>query len=134
MEFIEYVKIFYNGCEHYNCENSSSLGMSILGWFLIEDVTRDFCRSNKWPTYKEWALDDSLGDCLTTNLTCLEKEGDYIFLTDIYSDEEVPTEFKISRQQFVKLFDDWQEKVCKAKPKEIVIKYENDEFVFETKN
>jgi hypothetical protein len=134
MEFIECVEIFYNNRKHYNCKNSSSLGMCILGWFLIEDVTRDFCRSNKWPTFKDWALDDSLGDCLSSNLTRLEKEGNYIFLTDIYSDEEVPTEFKISRQQFAKLFDEWQEKVCKASPKEVLITYENDEFVIETKN
>lgn len=134
MEFIKCVEAFYNNRKHYNCENSSSLGMNILGWFLIEDVTRDFSRNNRWPTFKDWALDDSLGDCLSSNLTRLEKEGNYIFLTDIYSDEEIPTEFKISRQQFAKLFDDWQEKVCKLMPREALIKYENDEFIIETKN
>jgi hypothetical protein len=134
MEFIKCIEVFYNNRKYYKCENSSSLGMSILGWFLIEDVARDFSRHNKWPTFKDWALDDSLGDCLSSNLTRLEKEGNDIFLTDIYSDEEIPTEFKISRQQFAKLFDDWQEKVCKTNPKEVIIKYENDEFVIETKN
>jgi hypothetical protein len=40
----------------------------------------------------------------------------------------------MSRDQFIKLLDDWQEKVCKLKPKEVIIKHENDEFVIETKN
>jgi len=117
----------------YASKNASNIEMTILSHLLASDIGCSL-RSNKWPTFKDWALDDSLGDCLSSNLTRLEKEGNDIFLTDIYSDEEIPTEFKISRQQFAKLFDDWQEKVCKLKPKEVLIKYENDEFTIETKD
>ena len=75
-----------------------------------------------------------MGECLSSNITRLEKNGDYIFLTDPYIEKELSTELKMSRQQFVKLFDEWIEKVCKLKPKEVIIKYENDEFIIETKN
>ena len=119
--------------EDYASKNASNIEMTILGHLLASDISCSL-RSTKCPTFKDWALDDSLGDCLSSNLTRLEKEGNYIFLTDIYSDEEIPTEFKISRQQFAKLFDDWQEKVCKTNPKEVLIKYANDEFIMETKN
>ena len=37
-------------------------------------------------------------------------------------------------EQFIKLLTDWEEKVIKKKPKEVTIKYENDQFVFETKD
>jgi hypothetical protein len=117
----------------YASKNASNIEMTILGHLLASDIGCSL-RSNKRPTFKDWALDDTLGYCLSSNLTRLEKEGDYIFLTDIYSDEEIPTEFKISREKFAKLFDDWQEKVCKANPKEVIITYDNDEFIIETKN
>jgi hypothetical protein len=65
----------------------------------------------------------------------MEKENGYVVLTDMYSEETVPTEFKISQQQFVQLLDDWQERVCKPyKPQEVIIKYENDQFIIETKD
>ena len=117
----------------YSSKNASNIEMTILGHLLASDISCSL-RSQVWPTLKNWALDDSLGDCLNSNLTRLEKEGNYIFLTDTYSDEETSTEFKISRQQFAKLFDDWQEKVCKLKPKEVTNTYDNNEFTKETKD
>lgn len=38
----------------------------------------------------------------------------------------------MTRQQFAQLFDEWQEKVCQHKPKEVVIKHVNDQFFIET--
>jgi hypothetical protein len=66
------------------------------------------------------------------NITFLEKEGDYVYLTDAYSLEKVPTEVKMTRKQFAQLFDDWQEKVCKHKPKEVTITYDGNQFTIET--
>jgi len=40
----------------------------------------------------------------------------------------------MSRTQFIKLLDDWQKKVCKHKPKEVMITFENNQFNIETKN
>jgi hypothetical protein len=45
-----------------------------------------------------------------------------------------PPGLKMSRFQFVKLLDEWQEKVCRHQPKEVIIKHENGEFFIETKN
>jgi hypothetical protein len=39
----------------------------------------------------------------------------------------------MTKQQFVQLLDDWQEKVCKPMPTEVIIKYENNQFIIETK-
>jgi hypothetical protein len=56
-------------------------------------------------------------------------------LSDVFPDEdEIPTKLKLTRQQFVDIIAEWYEKVCKHKPKEVIIKHENDHFFIETKN
>lgn len=115
--------------ESYNCKNSSSIEMDILGHFFSSDVRLE---KESYPTFKDWALNDSLGMGVSGNITVLEKEGDYVYLRDAYSLEKVPTEVKMTRQQFAQLFDDWQEKVCKYKPKEVTITYVNRQFNIET--
>ena len=62
----------------------------------------------------------------------MDKEGDFVYLADQYSEEDDPTELKISIKQFMQLLDDWQEKVCKHRPKTVIIKHENDKFTIET--
>jgi hypothetical protein len=104
--------------------------MNILGNFFSSDVG---CSDQSRPSYRDWALDDSWGMCVSGNITCLEKAGNYIFLTDQYSEESQPTELKISRHKFVQLLDDWQKKVCKHKPKEVTIVYDGTQFTIETR-
>ena len=36
--------------------------------------------------------------------------------------------------QYVQLLDEWENKICKEMPKEVIIKHENDQFIIETKN
>ena len=127
---MNYIRLIYDR-ESYDCKDSSSIEMDILGHFFSSDVG---CSDKGWPSFKDWALDDSLGMGVGGNITFLEKEGDYVYLTDAYSLEKVPTEVKITRQQFAQLFDDWQEKVGKPKPKGVIIKHENDQFTIETSN
>lgn len=127
---MDYVKLIYNDGS-YDYKGGTSIEAQIIGHFFASDVR---LRDQSYPTFKDWALDDSLGMGVSGNITALEKEGDYVYLTDAYSLEDTPTEVKISRQQFVQLFDDWQEKVCKHKPKEVIIKHENGQFIIETKN
>jgi hypothetical protein len=38
----------------------------------------------------------------------------------------------MTKKQFVQLLDDWQEKVCKRKPKEVTITYDGNQFTIET--
>lgn len=127
MEFVKYIKVFYANHKYYNYEDASSIGMCILGRFLFSDVGGDIS------FYKEWLLDNKYNSA-GGNITELERVGKYVLLTDAYSEEDVPTKVKMTYAQFLQILDDWQEKVCKSKPKEVIIKYENDEFTIETKN
>lgn len=126
---MEFVKLLLSkNYKSYSYIDVSDIKMSILGLFLTDDVS---CDSSP---FKEWAFNDNWGDACSGNITSLEKEDDYISLTDLYSEEETPTILKVTREQFVQILTDWEEKVCKLKPKEVIIKYENDQFVIETKN
>ncbi len=84
--------------------------------------------------FKKWGLTDSWGDACSGNLTALEKDNDYILLTDLYSEEETPTELKMTQEQFVQILTNWEEKVLKLKPKEVIIKHEHNQFIMETKD
>ena len=126
---MEFVKLSLSqNYKNYSYIDASSIKMSILGLFLTDDVG---CHSS---SFKEWGINDNWGDETNGNTTVLEKDGNYILLSDLYSEEETPTELKMTQQQFVQILTDWEEKVCKLKPKEVVIKYENDEFFIETQD
>ncbi|MCX5925490.1 MAG: hypothetical protein NT124_04340 [Candidatus Dependentiae bacterium] len=113
----------------YSYDDASNVGMTILGRFLRSDVG-----GSGRPFFREWALESIDGDICGGNITILEKVGDDIVLADEYSDEPVPTKLKMTTKQFVLIFDEWQKKVVKLKPKEVIIKYENDQFFIETYN
>lgn len=83
--------------------------------------------------FKRYALNNQQ-QYTSANATSLEKQNRYILLSDQYSEEKIPTKLKMPEDQFIKLLDDWEEKVCKRQPKEVIIKYEKDEFVIETKD
>jgi hypothetical protein len=116
--------------DSYICTEASNIEMGILGMLLSRDV-----RCNTL-SYRQ-TLDDDRFRAQCGNFVFLEKENGYVLLSNLRSEEEaVPTEFKLSRQQFVQLLDDWQEKICKFtpefKPAEVIIKYDNDQFIIET--
>ena len=59
----------------------------------------------------------------------------YIYYDFANFDEIDKTEkFKISKEQFVQLLEDWQEKVCKNKLKKVIITEENGQFSIELIN
>ena len=126
MDFVK-LRLMKNGYS-YLYQAASTMEMDILGIFLSDDVGA--CDDNTLD-YKEWSHDDSLGMGISGNFGFLEKEGEYIFLTEIFRQKGDPTELKMSRQQFAQLLDEWQEKVCKIKPKEVIITHENDMFMVE---
>ena len=82
--------------------------------------------------FRDWILSDENVWALSGNITVLEKVDDDIYLTDQYSQEKNPTELKISRQDLVRLIDEWRDKICKNKPAEVIIKHENNQFFIET--
>jgi|SRR5581483_6283864 len=105
--------------------DNASVNMLILGDFFRSDVG---CRT----TFKDWASTAVDGDYCSGNTTGLEIEGDDILMTDLYP--EVPAELRMKKEQFIKLFDEWLEKVCKKNPKEVMIIHDNDEFRIEVKD
>jgi hypothetical protein len=119
---------------NYSCKGASNIEMNILGNFLAIDVGCLYVTS-----YKEWALADKEDPnsqfiySYSADATYLEEENNYIYLEeDISSGEETPPRLKITKKQFVQLLDDWQELVCKTKPKEVIIKHEHGHFFIET--
>ena len=101
--------------------------MNILGNFLTDDASYN-------PTaFKEYAS-NNWEKYTSSNATALEKENSYILLTDLYSEEQAPTVLKMTRQLFIQILTDWEEKVLKLKPKEVIITYDNDQFTIETKD
>src|SRR5690606_20227638 len=112
----------------YNYQEGSSLEMDILGCFLSSDV--------EWGTssYKQWLLNDP-NLSASGNLTSLHKDNDLIIMKDLYPDKDgpPPVELTVRQEQLLQLLNEWEEKVCKVRPSSVVIKYENDEFIFEIK-
>lgn len=125
---MEFAKLSLNNRGYYSYQDASNVEMNILATFLTDDI-----RCSGRTFFKDWLLSNENAWAVSGNATVLEKEGDYIYMTEEYSVEEELTEFKIGIQQLVKLIDDWNEKVCKLKPKEVIIKHENGEFIIETK-
>lgn len=121
---MNFVKLTYdNGYYHY--KGGSNLQMDILGNFLASDYD---CT---WSSFREWALDEKWRGG-SGNITMIEKDNGYIYLSNLYSDEAEPTELRMTVQQFVQLLDDWRSIVCKNKPREITVKRSEDHFVIET--
>lgn len=118
----------------YSYKDSSTIAMDIVSGFLSSDVD---CRVDtvSFSALQEWALDDDLGDVMSSNTIKYEKDGPYIHLQDALQDkDEVAITVTILRSQFVQLVDEWQEKVCKKTPKEVIIIHESGEFWIETKD
>lgn len=111
----------------YSYTHASNIEMTILGRFMTSDVR------SRPSFYKEYAL-NVLQQYTNGNSTALEKKNGYILLSDLYPEEGYETQLKMTQDQFLKLLDDWNEKVCKVEPKEVMIKHENGQFVMETKN
>lgn len=121
---MNFVEIIYES-GFYDCSDTNSIEMYILGMFLAREVSGD-------PSFfREWFFDPEY-TCIDGNTIELDKESGYVLLRDTYSQEKVRTILKLSNQQFLKLLDDWEEKVIKLKPKEVIIKHENNEFIIET--
>ncbi len=122
----------------YSYQDASNIRMCILGTFLATDV-----RCSGDSIFREWAAadKDTPGSGFTHyaggNATELEEIDGYIYLfdgTERMTEEIRANGFKIPRLQFIQLLDDWKEKVCAKKPKEVIIKHENNQFMIETKN
>ena len=123
MEFVRLVFLR----KSYSYKESSSIEMCNLGIFLANDV------GDSPSSFKKWLFHEP-STSASNNATIVEKEDGLILIRDMYSEEEEPTQLKLTYAQFFQILNDWEEKVVKLWPKEVIIKHENDQFVFETKN
>lgn len=124
-----YIKLVMTPYGTYDCLPASSVEMAILGYFFTDDVGH-----GGRPFFRDWAVQSVDGDTVSGNCTRLEKEKNNILLWDLHADESVPMKVRMSEEQFVNLFDEWQEKVVKTEPQEVIIKYEHGLFWIETSN
>jgi len=125
---MKYAKLELNAAWNtYTCTEASDAEMLILGNMLADDV-RDNALS-----YKQTLADDTLRG-QNGNFVSMVKENDHVILSDLYSEKAVPTEFRIPQHAFEQLLDDWQEKICNVRPKELIIEQNDSAFIVETKD
>lgn len=124
---MNFVRLILSPYGNYHYSDAANIEMNILGNFLTDDVG---CIGSSFRefAFNEWETETA------SNITSLRKQHGKIFLSDLYSNEDALTELSMTLSQYVQLLDDWQDKVCSIKPKEVIIKYENDQFVIETKD
>jgi hypothetical protein len=122
---MKFVELVISPTQRYSYKAASDIEMNILGDFLASDV------GYRPSPFRQWAFNKASQNA-NGNLTALEKDADFILLTDIFAKEESPTALKMTFEQFVQILNDWQEKVCNAQPGTIIIQYENNQFVIKT--
>ncbi len=112
---------------HYEASDES---MYLLGSFF-SDIR---CDNDSVLFFQQWPFDDSQSDSISTNAIHLEKNNHCIYLKSaIQGDNDYNNvELILSDQQFGQLMHNWHEKICKHKPQEIIITYDNNQFIIET--
>lgn len=116
----------------YCSQESSDIKMCILSHFLTDDVS---CSSIE--SYIGLAYDPEFrGGC--ANATCMEKENGYVSIcleVDVREEEDQANAIwlKLTIEQYINILENWRDKVCKERPSEVIIRYENDKFAFDIK-
>jgi hypothetical protein len=132
---MQFYKLFYNEKSgNYDYKDGEGIEVCIVGCFLLSDVRCNTQLFSAWILADKNDPNSKFSHSIGGNLTQLEEYEGNVFLREWFSEEEVPTEIAIPREQFIKLLDDWENKVCKSRPQEVIIKYENSEYSIETKN
>lgn len=137
---MDFVKLLLDpNDETYSYKSASNEEMGILGCFFTDDVR---CSQKEGWSFKDWVLADKndskskFAYHIRGNATFLEQDDEGLISlvdgTESLSESTMSKKISMSRQQFVQLFDEWLDKVCKHKPKEVIIKYINDRFFIET--
>jgi len=113
---VKFKVVYGNKYSYYSSDDKI---LNLLAMFLTDDV------GNFSPSYyRNWALDPSpMGS--GGNMSDLEKENGNVVLRydEIFNDN---TAFITTIENFVEILDTW-EKLCKEKPKEILMTREDSE-------
>ena len=98
-----------------------------LGIFLVHDIG---CTGTI--EIRKWLSEESSGE-YGTNAHSIEMENNHIVVKFEYADDPDNAEcFSLAKKIFLNILDEW-EKVCKEKPKEVIITEENGKYTFEKK-
>ncbi len=121
---MDLVKLVYTHGS-YDYKEATSRAMELIGIFLSSNV------GSSGSSFKEFGL-NTHEQHTSGNTIYLEKSNNHIVLSDLYDQGKNPTKVSMSIQQYIYLIDAWEKQVCKNMPKEIIIKYDNDQFFIET--
>lgn len=121
---MDLVKLVYSHGS-YDYKEATSRAMELIGIFLSSNVG---CSGS---SFKEFGLNAHEWHT-SGNSIYLEKNNNHILLSDLYDQDKNPVKVSMSVRQYVHLLDVWEKQVCKSRPKEIIIKHENNEFSIET--
>ncbi len=123
---MEFVKLMIED-NRYQYEEASNIEMCILGSFLASDVG---CYS---PSFRDWIFEDQFYS-MEGNITVLEKKGNNIVLSDLFSEQEDGGPYLTIRiDEFLRILIEWKQ-FCKTKPKEVIITQENGKITLEGKD
>jgi len=120
------VILIYKLANNFVCKESSSYQMSILAEFLTNDV-----KCSNYDFYKVWANNDQY-DSSGGDYSSLEKRGDNIIIMEDWAEEEDPF-IEMPKISFIHILDEWG-RICKDRPKEVLITRDGDNFIFEKKS
>jgi hypothetical protein len=136
---MEFVKLILEPRGYYTYNGGSDSAIFVLEMLLSEIG----CLKNERVSLQDWALADKndphcgFGHCIGTNALFLDEDdnGDIHIVDATGGDSEdiyyIPARIKMSRDQFVKLLDEWEEEVCAYKPREVIVKYDGDRYLVE---
>jgi hypothetical protein len=126
---MEYLLLERHGGGEYGSTFYSNDDIATLSLFFGTDV------GDSPSTWGGWIMDDSEGTECSGNITALEKEGDYVYMSFLYDEGDNITKLKISRHSLHELIIKWFQTIS-IKPKYIVITHviEDDTFAIHTSN
>lgn len=99
-------------------------GMYSIGYCLTDDVSYGGGKRRI-----DWILDERY-DIGCSNHTFMEKDNDKIIVGDLFTQDSSEAAIWVPTSAMIDLLQQWDE-VCKTKPEEVTIYYENEKFRIE---
>ena len=120
------IKLTYDNHDYHIDTFDPNENISLLGTFLAVDVK---CHE-AFRTY----FHDETCSTIAGNSTYLEKEKTNIIIHDMYPNEieGYPIKIVIPKDTFATILNVWLDDICKRKPNQVIIKYENEQFIIES--
>jgi len=116
---------------YYRFKKTNNFDFFIIFTFLTEGI--GYGKNSRASEFKNWIIDIECNE-YNGNRICMEKEDGIIIIYDQLESELDSGILELTRQQFLKVINNW-EKLCKQNPKEIIVTlHNNGEIIFEINN